>query len=171
VPFVTGTSAAPGTRMVAPFPHHYRADVQRVSAGRALVEAPPRRSIAGCAPSEFGGRDDDWSPEHLLLGAIGLCLETTFEALATRAQLAVESWDVRVDGTVDRTEAGLAFTAISAVIRVTVAPELVERAREVAHRARHCLISSSLRVPVDVAAVVTPATIDTRAPRASAATR
>lgn len=135
--------------MVAPFPHHYRADVAREGAGRALIEAAPRNVIAG------GGSDERWSPEHLLLGAVGLCLETTFEALAARDHLVVDRWDVRVDGMVDHTETGPAFTSISAVIHVTVAPELIERAHAVAHRAKHCLIVTSLRCPVDVATVVT----------------
>lgn len=141
--------------MAAPFPHHYATTVRRNGHARATLEAPPRTTLQGGAPPEFGGRAEDWSPEHLLLAAVGLCLETTFDALAARDGLAVETWSVSVDGVVDRTPIGLAFTSITARIEITVAVEEVERARAVAHRARHCLVSSSLSVPVEVVAIVT----------------
>jgi organic hydroperoxide reductase OsmC/OhrA len=140
--------------MIAPFPHQYAATVRRFPGGRGILEAGERLAIDGGAPPEFGGSDAVWSPEHLLLGAVGLCLETTFEALAARDHLVVDEWRVNVDGAVDRTTAGLAFTQINATIHITVQPDLVARTHAVAGRARRCLISSSLRVPVDVAIVV-----------------
>ena len=143
--------------MIAPLPHHYTATVHRSGPGRAELDATSRPTIHGGAPPEFGGLDGVWSPEHLLLASIGLCLETTFEAYAARDRLVVDSWDVRMDGTVDRTAAGLAFTAINATIRITANAEIIERVHTVVERARHCLISSSLRVPVDVAVIVTEA--------------
>lgn len=151
-----GTASASSVRMTAPFPHHYSATVHRTGPARADLSAPPRPVLHGGAPPEFGGTAEVWSPEHLLLSAVGLCLETTFEALAARERLTFDHWHVRVDGMVDRTAGGLAFTSITATIEITAPRDAVEQVRVVAHRARHCLISSSLRVPVDVAAVVTP---------------
>ncbi len=142
--------------MTAPFPHHYTATVHRTGHARGDLSAPPRPVVHGGAPPEFGGVAEVWSPEHLLLSAVGLCLETTFDALASRERLAFDSWQVRVDGTVDRTAGGLAFTSISATVEISAPQDAVEQVRAVAHRARHCLVSSSLRVPVDVAVIVSP---------------
>lgn len=136
--------------MVALFPHHYTASVIRTGPARADLEAPPRPTVRGGPPPEFGGIPETWSPEHLLLSAVGLCFETTFDTIATRDGLVVDSWRVRVDGVVDRTAAGVAFTSIAARIEITAAAELVERTRLLAARARHCHISSSLSVPVEV---------------------
>ena len=74
--------------MAARFPHHYEVRVEGGSGG-AIVSAAPRPEFRGGPPVEFDGRDDWWSPEHLLLSAAGLCLKTTFEALARRAGVAV----------------------------------------------------------------------------------
>jgi organic hydroperoxide reductase OsmC/OhrA len=142
--------------MTAPFPHHYAATVRRTGLARADLMAPPRAVVQGGAPPEFGGTDDVWSPEHLLLSAVGLCLETTFDALAARERLTVDHWHVHVDGVVDRTAAGLAFTAISATIEISAPQDQLEQVRAVGQRARHCLVSSSLRVPVDVTIIATP---------------
>lgn len=142
--------------MTAPFPHHYAATVRRTDRARAALLAPPRPVLDGGAPPEFGGVDDVWSPEHLLLSAIGLCLETTFDALAARERVSFDSWRAHVEGVVDRTAAGLAFTSIRATVEITAPQDALEKVREVAHKARHCLISSSLRVPVEVVAIVAP---------------
>jgi organic hydroperoxide reductase OsmC/OhrA len=149
-----GTVDASPIVMTAPFPHHYTASVVRTGRARADLTAPPRPPLQGGAPPEFGGIATDWSPEHLLLAAVGLCLETTFEAIAERNHLPLDQWEVRVDGDVDRTAAGLAFTSITAHIEMTVADEMVELAHVVANKARHCLISSSLRPPIDVVHIV-----------------
>src|SRR5439155_12501381 len=96
----------------APFPHHYVANLVRTFGSRARVEAPPRAAIAGGPPTEFDGDATSWSPEHLLLSAIGLCLQTTFEAFAARDHVEVLAWQTSVHGTVEKTPHGLAFTKI-----------------------------------------------------------
>ncbi len=141
--------------MVAPFPHHYTVSVNRTGPGRAELDAPPRPTLQGGPPPEFGGVAETWSPEHLLLSAVGLCLETTFDGLARRDGLVVERVRVAMRGDVDRTAAGLAFTSITANLEIVTDEASVERARAVVNRARHCLVSASLRVPVDVVATVT----------------
>jgi organic hydroperoxide reductase OsmC/OhrA len=153
---VGGTPDAWPAYMTAPFPHHYTATVHRTGPAQGDLTAPPRPVVHGGAPPEFGGVAEVWSPEHLLLSAVGLCLETTFESLASRERLAFDGWQVRVDGTVDRTAVGLAFTDISATIEISAPQDAIERVRAIADRARHCLVSSSLRVPVNVAVTVTP---------------
>jgi organic hydroperoxide reductase OsmC/OhrA len=136
--------------MPAPFPHQYTT----ITDGASL-RAGPRPAIAGGPPPEFDGDDAVWSPEHLLLGAVGLCLETTFAAYAKRNGLLVNAWRAEVSGTLDRTATGLAFTRIVAQVDLTVAREHVERARAVLDRAkRACIVSASLNVPVDVVARV-----------------
>lgn len=137
--------------MAAPFPHHYELTITRTARSRASLDAGARPTIAGAPPPEFDGDPAAWSPEHLLLGAIGLCLETTFDALAAREQLDVAAWQATVAGTLDKTKLGLQFTAFSVAVDVTVAAPDVERARAILDRARRaCIVSNALRVPVEV---------------------
>ena len=143
--------------MAAPFPHHYATTIV-VGAPGASLGSGPRPVISGGAPPEFGGTDAVWSPEHLLLGAVGLCLQTTFDALARRAALPVIAWSAAVDGTLDRTPHGLAFTKIHAHVDVTVDADAIDRATAILEQAkRSCIVSGALNVPVEVEARVSAA--------------
>lgn len=142
--------------MPVPFPHHYTATILRADRAHANIEAPPRPALAGGPPPEFDGDASRWSPEHLLLSAIGLCLFTTFEVLAAGARLAVFDWRADVTGDVDRTSAGLAFTGFAISVDLKVEPAEVERARTVLEKAKnHCLVSNALQVPVKLSAQIT----------------
>lgn len=149
--------------MTSPFPHRYQ--VTLASDGtHSLLTAPPRSPILAGAPPEFGGREDVWSPEHLLLAAVNLCLMTTFQAFAAREPFAALEYRDRIEGTIDRTREGLRFVAIRHRVELTVPPQDRARAAALLERARkHCLIANSLNVPVEVEAVFLDGT-----PRASA---
>ncbi len=143
---------AQGTR--APFPHHYEIAVEGQGVAARLL-APPCPELRGGAPAAFGGRDDWWSPEHLLLASLGLCLKTTFDALAAKSALEVSSYGSTVRATLDKSAQGLTFTLVRADIQVHVAAHDAERTRRVLDDAqRWCLVSNALRVPVEVHAVV-----------------
>lgn len=142
--------------MPAPFPHHYEARIVRTLGSRGRIEAGPRASISGGPPPELDGDATGWSPEHLLLSSIGLCLLTTFEAFAARDKLAVLSWNASVTGTLAKTSQGLAFTEFHVELDVEV--DDVERAeRTLGDTRRHCLVSNALKTPVDVHATIRPA--------------
>lgn len=142
--------------MATPFPHHYAALVTRTAAARSRVRAALRAPIHGGPPPEFGGDELSWSPEHLLLSAIGLCVETTFEALAAREQLEVGGFEARVEGVLDKTRAGLAFTSFIVEVDLTVAAQDTARAKEILERAHHhCIISNALKTEVALIARVT----------------
>jgi organic hydroperoxide reductase OsmC/OhrA len=143
--------------MASPFPHHY--DV-RLSGrdGAALLGGGSRPEIVGGPPPEFDGREGWWSPEHLLLSAVGLCLMTTFQSFAARAGLAVAGYESRVDGVLDKTAAGLVFTSIRVAVELRVAEADRARAEQLLQSAkRHCLVANALKVPVELEAMATAA--------------
>jgi organic hydroperoxide reductase OsmC/OhrA len=145
----------PGAQPVArpaAFPHHYAVTLE----DRRLA-APPRAPIDVGAPPQFGGRDDVWSPEELLVGATLECLWTTFEAYARHDQLAFDGWRGGGVGVLDKGPTGPAFTSISLSVELTVAAADTERARRILDKAeRHCIISNALRVPVTMQATIRP---------------
>jgi organic hydroperoxide reductase OsmC/OhrA len=139
--------------MPVPFPHHYQTWLVRTFSSRARLEAPPRPLISAGPPPEFDGDATAWSAEQLLLSAIGVCVLTTFEALAARARLDLSAWEARVGGMVDRGENGLAFTKFIVDIDMEVSD--VDRARAVLEETKqHCLISNALRAPVELVAKI-----------------
>jgi organic hydroperoxide reductase OsmC/OhrA len=132
----------------APFPHVYNASLSRTFASRARVDAPPRPSLDGGPSRQLDGDTAAWSPEHLVLSSLGLCMLTTFEAFAARDGIELLAWEARARGTVDRTPEGLMFTSIVLMIDIEISGnvELVERTLEDAKQ--YCLVLNSLRVPV-----------------------
>lgn len=145
--------AAWRTMAIAPFPHHYGV---RFAGGE--LAADPRAPIRAGAPPQFGGSDDVWSPEHLLVGAALACLKATFDAYARRARLAVVAWRATANGVLDKSPGGPVFTAID--IDVEIVTELGDEARArgiLATAERDCIVSRSLVAPVRCSGRVTAA--------------
>ncbi|MEP6859378.1 MAG: OsmC family protein [Deltaproteobacteria bacterium] len=134
----------------APFPHTYSVKLQ----DRRLT-APPRAAISIGAPPQFGGSNEVWSPEDLLVGAVLQCLWTTFEAYARHEELEGVSWQGTGTGILDKGPTGPVFTSITLAIQLVVAAADVERAQRILATAeKHCIISNALRVAVTVEADV-----------------
>jgi organic hydroperoxide reductase OsmC/OhrA len=140
--------------MASPFPHHY--DVRLFAGnGSAILAGGNRPDIIGGPPPEFDGSDRWWSPEHLLLSSVALCLMTTFQVLARRADLHVAAYDSRVDGVLDKTAAGLAFTSIRLTVELRVAESDRARAQELLQTSkRYCIVANALKPAVELQAVV-----------------
>ena len=140
--------------MPAPFPHQYSAAISRTFSSRARVEAPPRPSLHGGPSSQLEGDVASWSPEHLVLSSLGLCLLTTFEAFAARDGFEILRWVANARGTVDRTPEGLMFTSIVLGIDMEVTGDLEQVERTLEDAKQYCLVLNSLRVPVIVEAQI-----------------
>ncbi|HEU4731123.1 MAG TPA: OsmC family protein [Kofleriaceae bacterium] len=135
---------------IAPFPHRYTVRL----ADRQLV-APPRAPIAAGPPPQFGGSDDVWSPEELLVAAALECLWTTFEAYARREALAVQDWSGTGVAVLDKGSPVPRFSSITLRVELLVAASDVERAHRLLHTAeQRCIISNALSVPVTLEPVV-----------------
>src|SRR5580765_4307125 len=107
-----GSFRAPAPYMPVPFPHRYSASLSRTFASRARIEAPPRPALHGGPSPELDGDVDAWSPEHMLLSSLGLCMLTTFEAFAARAGGEVLAPGARVHRTGEPAPEGPTFTSI-----------------------------------------------------------
>jgi organic hydroperoxide reductase OsmC/OhrA len=139
--------------MSVPFPHHYQTWLMRTLSSRARIEAPPRPLISAGPAPESDGDATAWSAEQLLLSSIGICVLTTFEALAARARVDLLAWEARVGGVVDKSETGLSFTRFTVDIDMEVSD--VERARAVLEETKqHCVVSNALRAPVEIEAKI-----------------
>jgi peroxiredoxin-like protein len=68
--------------------------------------------IRFCAPPEFGGPEGYWTPEDLLLAALGSCFAITFRGIAVRSKFEYSDLQVEVEGTVSKAESGYAFSEI-----------------------------------------------------------
>jgi organic hydroperoxide reductase OsmC/OhrA len=145
--------------MATQFPHRYDVALAWEGQGGAALTSGSRPVIEGGAPPEFDGKEAWWSPEHLLLSSLNLCLMTTFQAITEKARLPIEHYDSRAEGVLDRTPAGLGFTGLVLHVNVRVgSAEQIERARQLLIKAKaHCIVANALMPPVHLAASVTAA--------------
>jgi len=83
------------------FPHHYTVTAKASTASDVELEADRLAPLSSASPAEFGGPGDRWSPETLLVAAIGDCLILTFRAIARGSGLAWTSFECHVTGRLD----------------------------------------------------------------------
>lgn len=145
--------------MATPFPHRYDVALTWEGHGGAALTAGSRPAIEGGPPPEFDGKDGWWSPEHLLLSSLSLCLMTTFQAVSEKARLPIEHYDSRAEAMLNRTPTGLGFTGLVLHVQVKVgSADEVERARHLLLKAKsHCIVANALMPPVHLEASVTVA--------------
>ncbi len=129
-----------------PFPHHYPVQANAKPTGSVTLSAPGLTPLSSNAPREFGGPGDEWSPESLLCAAVADCFVLTFRAIAQASKLPWESLEVGVEGTLDRVEGGMRFTAIAIRPRLRVLAGTEEsRALRLLEKAeKGCLVTRSL---------------------------
>lgn len=76
---------------------------------------------------------------------------TTFLALADKSQLKILGYRCQAEGVLDKTAAGLAFTAVTLRVSLRTTGADSERAGKILETAKkYCIISNSLKAPVTV---------------------
>lgn len=78
---------------------------------------------------------------------------TTFAAIAAKSKLEYAGYECRAEGVLDKTPEGLRFTRVALFVTLRGADaEKAVRLLELAKK--HCIVSNSLRLPVEVESVV-----------------
>jgi organic hydroperoxide reductase OsmC/OhrA len=142
------------------FPHRYEVHADAEPSGSVRLDSAGLPPLASAPPAQFGGPGDQWSPETFLVAAVADCFILTFRAIATASKLAWERLGCDAEGTLDRTDGVLRFTALHLRARLTVpSGGDAERARRMLEKAeRTCLVSSSLAFRPTLTAEVTVTT-------------
>jgi organic hydroperoxide reductase OsmC/OhrA len=143
--------------MATSFPHTYAISLtaRNAQTGAGVLRSGAAPAMDVGPPPQFDGRDDWWSPEQLLLGAVASCKMTTFLAIARNKKVPVQGLRCEASGVLDKTREGLRFTRIE--VRLWVATpqarcDAVDRIVEATRK--HCIVSNALNVPVHLEAEV-----------------
>lgn len=127
-------------------------NVRWIEGKRYLLSADGKPDIDIATPSQFGGRDDMWSPLDLLVASLNACLLSTFAAVAERMNLKFSRYESEATGEVERFEGTLKFMRILVQPIITVGSDAdVELARKAIEAAeKYCPVARSLNVEVKV---------------------
>jgi organic hydroperoxide reductase OsmC/OhrA len=129
-----------------PFPHHYRVRIGIGPEGTASLDSEGLPTLESLPPPEWGGPGGYWSPETLLLAALGDCTMLTFRAIAKASRLPWTQLAADVEGKLERIEGNSRFTEVRIRVRLVVpAGTDAARARQLLEKAeKGCPVSNSL---------------------------
>ncbi len=129
-----------------PFPHRYRVRIGLAPEGEVRLDADGLPQIASLPPPEFDGPGGYWSPETLLLAAVGDCMMLTFRAIAKGSRFEWRELSANVEGLLERVDGNSRFTQVTIHVRLVVPPGAdAARAERLLQKAEQgCPISNSL---------------------------
>ncbi len=84
------------------FPHCYKIVAAAETDGDVSLACEGLDSIFCAPPVEFGGPGDRWSPETLLVAAVGNRFVLSFRAIARASKLSWISLECETEGVLDR---------------------------------------------------------------------
>lgn len=132
------------------FPHEYVVTVVSSPQRDVDLGADHLPTLQSASPAEFGGPGDRWSPETLLVAAVGDCFAITFQGIARVTGLSWGFLRCEVTGTLDRQDRIPQFTRFHIRARLGVPTGTSqETAKSILEKAeRRCLIANSLKAPI-----------------------
>jgi organic hydroperoxide reductase OsmC/OhrA len=139
-----------------PFPHRYQVRIGAKPDGELALDSEGLAQIRSLPPPEWGGPGGYWSPETLLLAAVGDCMMMTFRAIAKASRFEWRELAADVEGVLERVGSHSRFTKITTRVRLVVprgtdaarAQALLEKAEQ------GCPVSNSLSAEKHVEAEV-----------------
>ncbi len=127
------------------FPHHYLVHgLTRVGETGVVLSSKGLQSLNTDIPVDFGGPDDRWSPETLLVAAVADCFSLAFRIVARKfpwSELHCE-----VDGELDRVDRKTRFASFRIHAHLVISSDAdPEQAVALLEKAEHvCVITNSL---------------------------
>ncbi len=129
-----------------PLPHLYRVHIGLGPEGEVNLDSEGLARIQSLPPPEWGGPGGYWSPETLLLAALGDCTMMTFRAIAKASRFEWRELSADVEGKLERVDGNSRFTEITIRARLVVPPGSdPARARQLLEKSeKGCPVSNSL---------------------------
>ena len=128
---------------------HYYNTVVKWDEGRiGLLSSPTLDSFKVATPPEFPkGVPNIWSPEHLYVASVNVCLMTTFAAVAENSKLEIESYSCEGTGKLEKVDGAFMISEIELKPLIKLKFEKdKERAERIIIKSENiCLISNSVK--------------------------
>lgn len=116
------------------------------------VGAAGKSNFQVATPPEFGGPENQWTPEDLLAASVASCVMTSTLFFTKRSKIEMESYQSQAVAVMEKTPAGLAITSVRVLVSVRLKDssqsEAMQKAVEMAEK--NCPISASLNCSVKI---------------------
>jgi organic hydroperoxide reductase OsmC/OhrA len=132
--------------------YFYEAEAEWLDGKQFKLTSGTLPAIAGGAPPEFHGKEDNWSPEHLFVASMNSCYALTLLAIAELSKIPIASLSSIARGKLEKMPAGYQITEIIVKPRVVIAsagdltrmPRILDKAKE------NCFISNSIKSTIKI---------------------
>ncbi len=123
-------------------------------------------SIPFSVPPEFQGESGRWTPEHFFVAAIAGCFLSTFSGIARLSKFEFLSFELEVEGAIQRDSDGWRFTQVTLrpQLKIALARERERAVRLLEKAEKTCLVIRSLtsRVVLEPEIVVEEEALETQ---------
>jgi len=130
---------------------YYKTDLNWKEGRIGEISEPTLEIIKVATPPEFPkGVPNIWSPEHLYVASVNVCLMTTFLAIAENSRLEFENYSAEATGKLEKVEKIMQITEIVIKPKITIKKEKdEEKALKIINKSEDvCLISNSIKTKV-----------------------
>ncbi len=128
--------------------HYYNTKVKWTEGRKGELSSSSFPQVTVATPPEFPqGVPNVWSPEHLFVASINICLMTTFLAIADNSKLEYNSFECEGTGKMERVNGKFMISEVELKPKLIIKHEKdLERAERIIDKSENaCLISRSVK--------------------------
>jgi organic hydroperoxide reductase OsmC/OhrA len=132
----------------------YTTSVEWSGGEAGVLKSPGKPALDFTPPPEFGGKEEFWSPEDLLVGAVESCMLLTLLFFVDKMKIGMTGYRSQAAGELDRTSSGLRFQGITVRMEaeVATAEDRVKFKKAAEQAEKYCPVSAAVNCPVTLVA-------------------
>ena len=137
--------------------HYYNINVKWDEGRVGTLSSDSLPNIKIATPPEFPkGVAGIWSPEHLFVSSVAVCLMTTFVAIAENSSLPFNSFSCDAEGKLEKVDGNFMISEIELKPKVVVPEEKYrEKAGRIVEKSeKMCLISNSVKSKITLSSEI-----------------
>jgi peroxiredoxin-like protein len=131
--------------------HYYNIGVKWDEGRTGTLSSDTLPDIKVATPPEFAkGVAGRWSPEHMYVSSVAVCLMTTFLAIAENSSLPFSSFKCNAEGKLEKIEGNFMISEIELKPEVVIPEEkYIEKTGRILEKSeKMCLISNSVKTRI-----------------------
>ena len=141
---------------LTPVIHKYKTNLSWTTQKKGRLRCDNKPDISVACPPEWGGHPNIWSPEDLFVGAIEVCVMTTFLWLSGKKHVNLLSYTSKTCAAAYMKENNFQFSSIDIILKIGVATDKdKDKAKKIIPELTHwCIVSKSIKPKVKINAEI-----------------